>query len=430
MTTNLHALIGKEIMLSESTRQLNIKGITKTYTAAVIPPELCKFNDLNGRIATYISQYEETVGAIDKNKTADYNSIVGNFIEESNSQALKTTKKNIKLVGQLVPGVVLNDGTIIDGNRRFEAIRQLKEEGENINFLAVILDSTDGISPKDIKLLELQLQHAEEQRVDYNPIDFLVDVYRDVVENKFFTVNEYTVALGKDPKVNKDLKDVKLLVKKAILMAQFLEFINAPKQYYIARDFALDGPLQEMVAIIERTLKGIDIITVMNKDYDDKNDQAQFIRIRNSLFATIFAARSQKTEETSDLSRYIRETGKYILNSSNMDEFLDQMDDTVDDMMEKFEENTLTIETLGEVAKDLSENNTSTIELINEKIEDVKREKAQLKPVDLLNSAFKNIDSIELDQVKHMDDNAQNEFILVYEQLKQKLDSLAKVLHV
>lgn len=430
MTTNLQALIGTEIMLSESTRQLNIKGVTRTYRAALIPPSLCKFNDLNGRIATYISQYEQSVDVIDKNSTTNYNSIVGKFIEESNPQSLKATKKNIKLVGQLVPGVVLNDGTIIDGNRRFEAIRQLKEEGENINFLAVILDSTDGINPKDIKLLELQLQHAEEQRVDYNPIDYLVDVYRDVVENKLFTVNEYTVAIGKDPKVNKDLKDVKLLIKKAILMAQFLNFINAPKQYYIARDFALDGPLQEMVAIIERSLKGVDILTVMNKDYEDKNEQAQYIRIRNSLFAAIFAARSQKTDETSDLSRYIRETGKYILNSSSSEEFLDQMDDIVDDMMDKFEENNLTIETLGEVAKDLSEKNTTTIELINNKIEDVKREKAQLKPVDLLNSAFKDVNDIELDQVKHMDDNAQNEFILVYEQLKQKLDALGEALHV
>lgn len=430
MTTNLKALIGSEIMLSDSNRNLNIKGVTKTYKAALIPTHLCKFNDLNGRIATYISQYLAAGNVIDKNDITAYNNVVGKFIEESNPKALKATKKNIDFVGQLIPGVVLNDGTIIDGNRRFEAIRQLRNEGKDVYFLAVILDSTAGINQKDIKLLELQLQHAEEQRVDYNPIDNLVDVYRDVVENKLFTINEYTVAIGKDPKVNKDLKDVKLLVKKAILMAQFLEFINAPKQYYIARDFALDGPLQEMVGIIERTLKGIDILTVMNKDYKDKNEQAQYIRIRNSLFAAIFAARSQKDEDTSDLSRYIRETGKYILNSSSSEQFLDEMDDIVDDMMETFGKSNLNLETLGDVAKILSEKNTSTIELINDKIEDVKREKAQLKPVDLLNSAFKNVDSIELDQVKHMDDNAQNEFILVYDQLKQKLDALGAALHV
>lgn len=430
MTINLQALIGTEIMLSDSTRQLNIKGVTRTYHSAIIPPSMCKFNDFNGRIATYISQYVATGNVINKNNIKEYNEIIGKFIEGSNPQALKATKKNIDLVGQLVPGVILNDGTIVDGNRRFEAIRQLQAEGKDIYFLAVILDETDGINQKDIKLLELQLQHAEEQRVDYNPIDNLVDVYRDVIENKLFTINEYTVAIGKDPKVNKDLKDVKFLIKKALLMSQFLEFINAPKQYYIARDFALDGPLHEMVGIIERTLKGIDILTVMNKDYEDRNEQAQYIRIRNSLFAAIFAARSQKNSDSGDLSRYIRETGKYILKTSSSDEFLDQMDDIVDDMMDTFGEDTLTIETLGDVAKNLTEVNTSTINLISEKIEDVKREKAQFKPIDLLNSAFKHMESIELDQVKHMDDNAQNEFILVYEQLKKKLEALGKALHV
>lgn len=419
MTTDLKALIGTEIMESDSTRMLRIKGVTKAHKVMIIPLDKCLYNDLNGRISTYISQHIANGNVIDKNDTEAYNAVIEDFIYQSNPKALDTTKKNIDTVGQLVAGVVLNDGTIIDGNRRFTALRKLKAAGKDVYFHAVILDESEGINRKDIKMLELQLQHAEEKPVDYNPIDNLVDVYRDIIENELFEIPEYTVAIGKDSSSNKDLKEVKLLVKKSVLMVQFLEFINAPKQYYIARDFNLDGPLQEMVGIIERALKGIDILTVMNKDYHDKNEQAQYIRIRNSLFATVFAARSQKSEESGDLSRYIRETGKYIINSSNNEDFLEKFDDIVEDMMETFEETSVTLETLSDVAKDLSELNSNSLKIVSTKIEDAKREKAQIQPVDSLNSALKQISSIPVDQVKHMNDKSQHEFILVYEEIQK-----------
>ncbi|WP_342441512.1 hypothetical protein MHB65_20110 [Lysinibacillus sp. FSL K6-0075] len=430
MTTDLKALIGTEIMESDSTRMLRIKGVTKAHKVMIIPLDKCLYNDLNGRISTYISQHIANGNVIDKNDTEAYNAVIEDFIYQSNPKALDTTKKNIDTVGQLVAGVVLNDGTIIDGNRRFTALRKLKAAGKDVYFHAVILDESEGINRKDIKMLELQLQHAEEKPVDYNPIDNLVDVYRDIIENELFEIPEYTVAIGKDSSSNKDLKEVKLLVKKSVLMVQFLEFINAPKQYYIARDFNLDGPLQEMVGIIERALKGIDILTVMNKDYHDKNEQAQYIRIRNSLFATVFAARSQKSEESGDLSRYIRETGKYIINSSNNEDFLEKFDDIVEDMMETFEETSVTLETLSDVAKDLSELNSNSLKIVSTKIEDAKREKAQIQPVDSLNSALKQISSIPVDQVKHMNDKSQHEFILVYEEIQKKLELLGKALHV
>lgn len=430
MTTNLKALIGTKIMESGSTRMLRIKGVTKPYKERIIPLPFCTFNDLNGRISTYISQYIADGNVIDKHDTEAYNNVIEDFIYKSNPKALNATKKNIDTVGQLIAGVVLNDGTIIDGNRRFTALRKLKAEGKDVYFRAVILDKDEGIDSKDIKMLELQLQHAEENKVSYNPIDFLADVYRDLFENKLFEINEYAAAIGKDPESTKELNDVKLLIKKSVLMAQFLEFMHAPKQYYIARDFDLDGPLQEMVGIIERALKGIDILTVMDKDYHDKNEQGQYMRIRNSLFATIFAARNQKSEDNADLSRYIRETGKYIINSSDNEDFLEKFDDIVDDMMETFEETTVTLDSLKDISKNLSNQNASALKIVSTKIEDARREKAQSKPVDSLNLAFKHVSSIEIDQVKYMDDDSQHEFILLYEEIKQKLELLGKALHV
>lgn len=51
-------------------------------------------------------------------------------------------------------------------------------------------------------------------------------------------------------------------------MVEFLEHINAPKQYFLAREMGLDGPLVELVNIlkkqqmmkIEKTLKSLVLI--------------------------------------------------------------------------------------------------------------------------------------------------------------------------
>ncbi|MFP3822399.1 hypothetical protein SB658_27280, partial [Bacillus sp. SIMBA_008] len=76
-------------------------------------------------------------------------------------------------------------------------------------FEAVILNTTNGLTSKDIKRLELNLQHAEEKPVDYNPIDNLVDVYRDIIEEETFTEAEYS------NQTSKTKSEVTKLIKKA-----------------------------------------------------------------------------------------------------------------------------------------------------------------------------------------------------------------------
>lgn len=118
----------------------------------------------NGRIQTFISQYLSSGKQLQKNDLSEYNQILEQFIYDSNPNALERTKNNIQIVGQIEPGVVLNDGRIIDGNRRFTALRKLQAEGKmNIYFKAIILDQSEGIDEKDIKKLELQIQKGREK---------------------------------------------------------------------------------------------------------------------------------------------------------------------------------------------------------------------------------------------------------------------------
>src|SRR5699024_10609772 len=139
-------------------------------------------------------------------------------------------------------------------------------------------------------------------------IDNLVDVYRDLVGNQTFTIKEYAMS------TNTKEKEVKKLREKAILMVEFLEFINAEKKYYIARDLNLDGSLQEVMVILNNT------------DEDQKEE------VNSALLTSII------TSKNSDLTRHIREIGRNIIKTKNLDNFLDEYEDIVEDVYNSLQE--------------------------------------------------------------------------------------------
>jgi hypothetical protein len=420
MTSNLKSLIGSRIQETTGTRKLTIKGSTDNYKVFRIPLDLVHYNEKNGRIATYISQYLTEGNKIDKSNIEEYNLVLQQFIEKSNSNAIKTTKQNIDRFGQRVPGVVLNDGRIIDGNRRFTCMRLLKGEGKDVYFEAVILDPKNGIDDRDIKRLELNLQHAEERPVDYNPIDNLVDIYRDIEVDKLFTIKEYAENTNKKP------KDVETSLKKAELMVQYLDFINAPGQYFIARDMELDGPLQELVGILKKEFKKLDFKELANPAYPDKSEREEYLRIRNALFTAIFTNR-----EKGDLTRYIREMGKFVIHSTNRDDFLDEYEDVVEEVYETLQDaEEVNTQTVREIGRELEEVRKEGKDIIDRKIQDTQIKVARKKPVDLLNQALADLERIDIDQVSRLKSEDEKEFRLVLGEIESKLKKLGEKIEV
>ena len=260
--------------------KMTVDGITDTYPVYQVRLENLFYNDQNDRIATWISQYksEHETDTLSHDDIESYNKIIHDFIEKSNPERLKQTQANIALLGQQKYGVVLNDGRIIDGNRRFTCLRNLSQGSDKYHYFeTVILEKDYEHSAKQIKMLELQIQIGEEARVDYDPIDRLVGIYRDIEESELLTVDEYARSTGqKDKDVEKDLEIARLLV-------EFLEAIKAPKQYYLAREMKLDGPLRELFAI----LKNI-------KD-EDKRQEVKYIVFTNFLM-----------QPQGDMTRFVR----------------------------------------------------------------------------------------------------------------------------
>lgn len=156
------------------------------YKVYRIPLDELYYNDLNGRIATQFKQYESENGAIAPKKgNSKYNEVFQKFVYDSDSKALDETRKSIENKSQQEPGVVLKDGRVIDGNRRFTAIRMWKKETNITKFFeAVILDLDVQSDEKKIKELELELQLGTEAKIGYDPIDRIFDVYNTIKVKK------------------------------------------------------------------------------------------------------------------------------------------------------------------------------------------------------------------------------------------------------
>jgi len=375
----------KNIQETDATRKLTIQEKTKNYKVYRIPVEYLHYNNKNGRIISSINKYESEGHILDLSDKDNYNNILQQYIINSNKLALDATKANIKLFGQRLPGVVLNDGRVIDGNRRFTCIRLLDaEEGTNLYFEAVILDQAEGLSDTDIKRLELNLQHAEERPVDYDPIDNLVEVYSVIVKDNLFSVEEYA------RNTNKKKSEVEKMLKKAKLMVEFLEFINAEGKFYVARDLNLDGPLQEIMGILNR---------------EDAEDEAEYLRVRNTLFTAL------AIPHRGDLTRHIREIGKNILKASNREKFLDEYEDIVEEVYETFQEQEdVTKEVIREVNADLDSTKLESKKLIEEKITETIISTIQFQPVESLQRAYTALEDIDTDQISRLNATSKQEF--------------------
>ena len=230
-------------------RKLTLGGVTRAYPVYRVRLDLLYYNDQNDRIATWITQYKNDPGRTDFSELSgeEYNQVIQKFIIDSNPAAIEKTKNNIALVNQREPGVVLRDGRIIDGNRRFTCLRLLHETDPAFNYFeTVILDESGENSQKQIKMLELAIQHGEEQRVDYNQIDMAVGAYHDIVETKLLTIEEYAAS------TNESLSDVRKRLETAQLLTEFLEYMGVPGQYHIAREMQVYSVLVELVPLLRR----------------------------------------------------------------------------------------------------------------------------------------------------------------------------------
>lgn len=383
-----------------ATKKINIGGQVKNENVYRIPLDQLYYNDQNGRIGTWISKYESEKGSISDLPLDEYNMVIENFIVQSDKAKFKTTKDNIKQLSQLETGVVFYDGRVIDGNRRFTCLRQLAREtgDQKYNYFeAVILD--ENITEKNIKLMELTLQHGQESKVDYNAIEKLVSIYKDIIKNKITTVNEYANSMATT--VAKVQKDVEL----AKLMEDFLEYINAPEQFYIARELEIDGPLNEVYNIKKRL-----------ENDSDKWEMARVALYDNMLIKTNY-------QDSDDITRTIREFGKKVIpNDELFEEYSrahEEISREINNKVNRVEK--VTASYLRDEIREDDELNKKVSENMEDTLYIAKKSEAKRLPIEKISDANSLIEKIDLTAVSKLRDEERNEFSKELEILKEAI---------
>lgn len=386
------------------TKKMNIKGQVRNMDVYRIPIDRLYYNDKNDRIATWISKYESENGSIRSLDKKAYNDKIQEYIIKSDKQKFVTTMNNIRNFSQLEAGVVFIDGRVIDGNRRFTCLRKLFQDTGNQSFAyfdAVILNNE--ISEKEIKLMELVLQHGQEGKVDYNPIEKLVGIYRDIIKDKLFDIKEYAKSI--DAKES----DVEKSVQLAGLMEDFLEYINAPEQFYIARELEIDGPLNEIYNIKKRI----------------GSDEEKWEKVRIALYDNMLV--KTNNQESGDITRIIRDFGRKVVEN----------DDIFDTYYEKHEEysrklnsrlnNSDEIINTDFIRKEIREDEELKSKISNnleEALYNAKKGEARKKPIELLKSINDDISKIDTSAVSRLRGEDREEFNEQLVILKEKISNV------
>lgn len=393
----------ESVQLTSQVVKLTVDGVTSNYPVYRVRLDNLYFNDQNDRIATWISQYKAEHGedSLSKDDLKLYNSVIHDFIEKSNPERIKQTQENIKLLNQQKYGVVLNDGRIIDGNRRYTCLRNLAAEGDSFNYFeTVILEKDFEHSAKQIKMLELQIQIGSEERVDYDPIDRLVGIYRDVEENGLLTEEEYARS------TNQKLSVVRKELDIARLLVEFLESIKAPKQYYLARELQLDGPIRELYTALG------------NISDEDKKQEFKYIAFANLLM---------KPDE--DMTRFIRNL-KGISKSVYLDEFISKEEDIAEAVLDDLPED-------GKVNSDVilkcrsdeitKEDLKRTMSVVGSK---VKVKETRDKPNQMVKNAIDALEAIDLEIIKRLTDEQVDDMKANLERLEEVFRNVKEAINV
>ena len=390
----------RAVIKTALTKKMTVDGITKAYPVYKVRLDWLFYNDQNDRIATWISQYKfEHDGLIpDINDKVSYNNIIEGFVVASNPDAIRKTQTNIEIVDQREPGVVLSDGRIIDGNRRFTCLRRLAQKNDRFNYFeTVILDRNIDNSAKQIKMLELSIQHGEESKVDYDPVDKLVGIYNDIVDTHLLSIEEYAKS------TNESETKVRNYMELSKLMVEFLEFINAPKQFHIARDMQVTFPLNELLKLTK-------------KCHD--NNEAEDLKI------TVFNNMLMHT--STDMTHFVRNF-KSIIGSPYQEEFLSEQKNLAEKVIQ-------TLPPVGkvttEVIRESIRNQPEITEAMNQSVEKTiiltKKMETRNRPIYLAEKAANFLDNIDVNILLKLDNNELQQLLNQLSNLEEAIVRIRK----
>jgi hypothetical protein len=401
-----------------------------------IPLSSLYYNDDNGRIATWISSYDEThpLNPLSSLNRDNYNKVIEAMIIKSGKPGtFEKTKKDIFGKGQLRPGLILTDGRVVDGNRRFTVLRTIYRENptlERFGYFECFVENApadgDENAWKKIKRIERKAQFDIDEKVDYDPIEKLVEAYNDLVaEDHLLTPKEY-----KDIYHMKD-GDVRDMQEKAEIMVDYLDFFNLHNKFHVVRARKLDGPINELVRLYRKV------------------DKTEWVRIRPLFYVEMY-----EENKGGDRTRLIRDLMKTYSDDSQRDTFNNLLDrvnkelETQQFSEEPGKETNVEPTSDGQSSTDNAEKTVEaetgsteppvlpkgpslsgeTGDSINKIVQRTKERLARRKPVSQADDAYKALNDIDLGAVRNMSAADREDLKNSLEKLRGALSTIEEIL--
>ena len=133
-----------------------------------IPLEYLIYNKYNGRILSRTKTLEKQGRNINP-ETEEGQKVIEDLLWKSKITRNDITKKDIHDKGQLKIGIVTKDGIVIDGNRRLMLLNKIQPKFRY--FKAVVLPVALEDDPIEVEKLETTYQMGEDEKLGYNPIE-------------------------------------------------------------------------------------------------------------------------------------------------------------------------------------------------------------------------------------------------------------------
>ncbi|MBO4516525.1 hypothetical protein J5751_03740 [bacterium] len=234
-----------------------------------IPLEKLRYNASNGRIFMEVNKLKTTSSVdlkqLESSDVDEFNKEFERLIWESEIDKNEATLESIGKYGQLEIGVVLSDGVVIDGNRRFTCLRKLHEKypsEEKYSYFkaAILFTKDDNITKKEIKKYELQVQFGRDKEVNYKAVNFSMSIYQEVKSGDF-TVQEIAAD------VNKKTNEITKIIHTCELIESFLKYIHQEEQLYIIEELKLYFPLEPLGSYLKNAESKLSAVEIEKRKF-------------------------------------------------------------------------------------------------------------------------------------------------------------------
>jgi len=224
----LDAYLKDQQPLEHTAVRVELSGEMKTFRAYRVPLKYLIFNIRNGRFAAELLEKEEQLKRkLDPTVEQDAKVIKKLLLDQSESETDALTE-DLRVHGQLEPGIITFDGAIINANRRMAILKTLFEETREAKFdFLAVARLPQQVDQKDLWRIEAGLQFAKDFRLEYGPVNELLKLKEGLQQG--LTAEDISKSLlGRysAKRVNEKLEILKLI-------DSYLKEIKKPGEYHL-----------------------------------------------------------------------------------------------------------------------------------------------------------------------------------------------------